>query len=174
MNKAGIFLIFIINIFFSNIATSSENIYFIDMTFIMNNSLAGKSIIKQLDKKQKTYTSTFKKTEIDLKKEETKLISQKNILAKKDFDVKVNLFTEKISLYRKKQQETLESFSKKKVEAQNNLTKQIIPILADYSKEKSISLILPKQSIIIGKSELDLTNEIILILDKEIKTVELK
>ena len=35
-----------------NTAYSNEKIFYIDMDFIMNNSLAGKSIMKQMDKKK--------------------------------------------------------------------------------------------------------------------------
>ena len=44
-----------------------------------------------------------------------------------------------------------------------------------FNREKnSISFILPKQNIIIGKSELDLTKIIIEILNKETQTIKLK
>ena len=74
MRKIFKYLTIVISIFFSNIAISSETIYYIDMDFIMNNSLAGKSIIKQLEEKNKANTDIFKKTETDLQKEETNII----------------------------------------------------------------------------------------------------
>ena len=77
------YLIIIFYILFNNVALSQENIYYVDMDSIMNNSLAGKSIIKQLEKENKSFSNSFKKTEENLKKDETKLISQKNILEKK-------------------------------------------------------------------------------------------
>ena len=48
-----------------------------------------------------------------------------------------------------------------------------MPILVDYSSDNSISFILPKQSIIIGKSEFDITKNIIEVLDKKIKSIKL-
>jgi len=174
MNKTiKVFFVFV-SIFFSNIALSSDNIYYIDMNFIMNNSLAGKSIIKQLGVQNKSYSELFKKTEIDLKKEETKIISQKNILDKQKFDEKVDLFNKKVSQYTTKRNDTLKNLTKKKNEAQKNLVKKLTPILSDYSQKNSISFILPKQNIIIGKSELDLTKIIIEILNKETQTIKLK
>ena len=107
------FIIFV-TIFLSSVASTSENIYYIDMDFIMNNSLAGKSIIKQLKKKEKSYTEKFKKTEIRLKEEETKLISQKNILNKDEFDEKVNLFNQKVSTYANERKSNIENLSQQK------------------------------------------------------------
>ena len=74
MRKTLKYLIFISSFFFSNIALSNNNIYYIDMNFIMNNSLAGKSIINQLDIKNKSNFDSFKKEETELKSEEKKLI----------------------------------------------------------------------------------------------------
>jgi Skp family chaperone for outer membrane proteins len=140
----------------------------------MNNSMAGKSIINQLDKKNKSYSDSFKKEETDLKNEETKLLSQKNILDKNEFQEKVSLFSEKVSTYNKKRNKTLNDVVKQKNKAQQALTKKLTPILASYAKDNSISFILSKQDIVIGKTELDLTSVIIEILNKEIKTVEIK
>ena len=167
------YLIIIFYIFFTNVALSQENIYYIDMDSIMNNSLAGKSIIKQLEKENKSFSNSFKKTEENLKKDETKLISQKNILEKKEFDEKVILFQKKVTEYRNERQTILNNFSSKKNNAQKVLIEKLIPILAEYSESNSISMILPKQNIIIGKSNLDLTKTVINILNEKVKSIKL-
>ena len=174
MRKTLKYLIFISSFFFSNIALSNNNIYYIDMNFIMNNSLAGKSIVNQLDIKKKSNFDSFKKEEKNLKNEETKLLSQKNILDKNEFKEKVILFKEKVSKYNKKRNKILNDLTNQKNDAQQALTKKLTPILANYAKDNSISFILSKQDIIIGKTELDLTNVIIEILNKEVKTVKIK
>jgi Skp family chaperone for outer membrane proteins len=174
MRKIFKYLTIVISIFFSNIAISSETIYYIDMDFIMNNSLAGKSIIKQLEEKNKANTDIFKKTETDLQKEETNIISQKSILDKKEFEEKVIKFNKKVSKYRDKRNVTINDYSKKRNIAQIELIKKLSPILGEYSKKNSISFILSKKNIIIGKTELDLTKIIIEILDKKIKTIKIK
>ena len=65
-------------------------------------------------------------------------------------------------------------FNKLKVENTNNLLKQINPILTKYSKENEISIILQKKDLIIGKTELDITDEIIKIINVEIKEFKIK
>ena len=47
------------------------------------------------------------------------------------------------------------------------------PILAKYADENSISIILKKNNIVIGKTELDVTEEILKIVNKDIKTFKL-
>ena len=51
------------------------------MEFLMEKSLAGKSIKKQLDDLRKKDINSFKKTENKLKENEQKLIAQKNVLS---------------------------------------------------------------------------------------------
>ena len=54
------------------------------------------------------------------------------------------------------------------------ILKNINDILAEYSTKNSISMIIEKKNIIIGKSDLNVTNEILDLLNKKITTVELK
>ena len=60
------------------------------------------------------------------------------------------------------------------MDAKNELVKVATKILAGYSAKNEISLVLNKESIILGKKTIDITNEILELLDKEIKTIKLK
>ena len=44
---------------------------------------------------------------------------------------------------------------------------------AEYSEKNSISMVLQKQNVIIGKKELDITKDIILILNEKIKKIDI-
>lgn len=168
------YFLFFVALLYSNLSYSNDKIYYLDMDFLINNSLAGKSIINQLEKKNKLNVDSFKNEEEKLKNEEAKIISQKSILSKEEFEKKVNLFNKKISDYRENRKNKITDLSNKKIEAQKVLVKALTPILAEYSKNNSISYIIPKQNIIIGKSELDLTKTILEILDSKVKNIELK
>ena len=54
------YIFLILTLFYCNISLSTEKIFFIDMDFIMNNSLAGKSIIDQLNKQKKKMLKLLK------------------------------------------------------------------------------------------------------------------
>ena len=168
------YFIFFFAIFSTNIALSNNEIYYVDLDYLLNNSLAGKSITKQLNQKKILNTKKFKKIASDLKDEETKLVSQKNILNKDDFKKKVDLFSKKVSTYQANREKAFNDFSNKKNGAQKFFINSLMPILSEFSKENSISYILPKQTIIIGKTELDLTKKILAIVDSKIKTIKLK
>ena len=62
---------------------------------------------------------------------------------------------------------------KKRLEATAKILDILNPILSDYSSKNSISLIIQKKNIVIGKTELDITSQILKILNTKIKTVKL-
>ena len=59
--KTSIYLTTAFILFYTNIALSNNNIYYLDIDYLMNNSLAGKSIIKKLDEKTKFNKKKFLK-----------------------------------------------------------------------------------------------------------------
>ena len=165
---------FIIFIFFYSSSSYSESlIVFLDMDKIMLQSKAGKSITVELEKLHKNNITTFKQKEEELKNKETLIVSQKNVLSNEEFEKKINSLREEANEYRIKRRDLINSLTEKRVEAQNKLIKTLNPILADYSKKNSISMIIQKKNIIIGKSELEITDDILEILDKSLKTIDL-
>ena len=159
---------------YSNMALSNNNIYFIDFDFVMNNSLAGKSIIKELDKINKSSQNEFKKIEKNLIDEEKKIISKKNILSEQEYLKEAELFKKKVDDYNLSRNKKINDISKMKNNSQKKLIETLTPILTEYAQKNSISYIIPKQSIIVGKSELDLTKTIIEILNSKIKKIKLQ
>ena len=137
----------------------------------MNQSIAGKSLNNQLDKIHKTNLGEFKKNEEDLKKEEVLILSQKNVLSEEDYKNKVNLFKEKLNSYKKNRQEKIDSVTKKRMNSTANLLKEINPILSDYSKKNGISIIFRKQDIVLARTDLDITKQIIEAIDLKIKKI---
>ena len=81
--KICIYLTTAFILFYTNIALSNNNIYYLDIDYLMNNSLAGKSIIKKLDEKTKFNKKKFEEIEKNLQTEERNIISKKNILSEK-------------------------------------------------------------------------------------------
>ena len=86
----------------------------------------------------------------------------------------MQLFKKKVEDYKLSRNKTINQISKMKNDAQRTLIKSLTPILTDYAKENSISYILPKKNIIIGKKELDITNSILKILNSKIKNIKLQ
>jgi outer membrane protein len=155
-------------------AMADQKIVFVDMDRLVSVSKPGSSIFKQLKDINNKNLNFLKNEEKKFKEQEKKLIAQKNIITEDDFTNKVEKLKSEINGYNLDRKKMIEEFNKLKVENTNNLLKQINPILTKYSKENEISIILQKKDLIIGKTELDITDEIIKIINVEIKEFKIK
>ena len=68
----------------------------------------------------------------------------------------------------------LDNINMLKVDNTNKLLMLINPILVKFSEDNAISFILQKKNLVIGKSELDITDRIIKIVNTEIKEFKIK
>jgi len=153
---------------------SEQKIVFVDMDRLISFSKPGSSILNQLKDISNKNLNFLKKEKNKFKEKEKKLIAQKNIISEADFKNKVDELELEINKYNQNRKKMIEKFNKLKVENTNNLLKLINPILTRYSTQNEISIILQKKDLIIGKTELDITNEIIEAINNEIKEFKIK
>ena len=167
-------LLLIFFIFFSKISLSHEKtIVYIDLNKIMNNSIAGKSITSQLENNHKKNILKFKNIEEELKKEEAEIISQKNIITKEEFEKKIIDLRDKANKFRKERNDNINNLNNQRLEATSKMITLVRPILSEFSDKNSISLIIDKKNIIIGKTLLDITDDILKIIDEKIGKIQL-
>ena len=144
------------------------------MDKVISTSKSGISILKQLNDLKNKNSKFLKEEEKKFKEKEVKLISQKNILSKTDFKNKVDELKSEITNYNTNRNKMIEDFNKLKVDNTNNLLRLINPILIDFSNDKEISIILQKKDLVVAKTELDITDEIIKIINTEVKEFKIK
>jgi Skp family chaperone for outer membrane proteins len=166
--------ILVIFLFFTNQAFSEQKIAFIDMDKIVSTSKSGSSILKQLTDLNNKNSKFLKNEEKKFKEKETKLISQKNILSEIDFKNKVDELKSEIKNYNQNRNKMIKDFNKLKIDNTNNLLKLINPILVKFSNDKEISIILQKKDLVVAKTELDITDEVIKIVNLEVKEFKIK
>ena len=152
---------------------SSEKIVYLDVEKIMQQSIAGKSIIDQLKKKREESISKFKKKEKNIIDKEKKLISQKNVLSKEEFESKIIELRKDISNYQKDRNKTLNEIGKSRIKATTKLITKLTPILEEYSKKNSIRIIVQKKNIVMGKKEDDITKDILELVNQKVKNIKL-
>ena len=166
--------ILVIFLFFTNQAFSEQKIAFIDMDKIISTSKPGSSILKQLTDLNNKNLNFLKNEEKKFKEKETKLISQKNIISETDFKNKVNELKSEIKNYNQYRNKMLADFNKLKIDNTNNLLKLINPILIRFSNEKEIAIIFQKKDLVVAKTQLDITDEVIKIINSEVKEFKIK
>ena len=172
--KTLLLSVLIIFSFLTNPVISEQKIAFINMNKVISTSNSGSSILKQLTELTNKNSKFLKNEENKFKQEETKLISQKNIISDADFKKKVDELKSKIEDYNKNRDKMIKDFNKLKIDNTNKLLKLINPILLKFSNDNEISIILQKKNLVIGKTELDITEEVIKIVDIEVKEFKIK
>ena len=159
---------------FSSIVKSEQTTVYIDMNYVIQNSLAGKSITNKLNNLNTINLKDFTQIEKKLKINKDKIVSQKNVIDKIEYDKLVLKIKDEIKEYKKLRQLKNNEIDKKKNNAVAELLENINQILAIYSDEKNIALIIDKRNIIIGKKKLEITSEILELINDKVKNINLK
>ena len=154
-----------------NISLSADKIAFVDIDFIINSSELGKKLNKNLNEIIKKEDDRLKKKEKDLKSKEDKILNQKNVLSEDELNKLLAEFRKEISNFRKERISINNKFRDQKLKETNSLVSSLNNILANYAEKNSISLIIQKKNIVIGKSELDITKDVLDIFNSEVKSI---
>ena len=150
---------------------SYSQIVYIDINKVLNESTAGKQAIKSLESEINSKNKIFTDTEKKLLNEEKKIIAKKNILSEKDYNNEVIKFRKKLNDYKTSKNNELSKLNEKKNLLQNKFMKQINPIIADYASSNNISIVIRKEQMIIGKTELDISDNILKLVNQKIKKI---
>ena len=160
------YIVFII--FFVLIPNAYSEIYFIDLDKIINQSDIGKIVNRNILEENEKSDLKFKEIRDNLKKKEDELIKQKNILNEQEFEKKLNILKKEVNDFNLSNKNRLENQRKNLVAYKTKLLKSIEPILIEYMKENNINYILQKKNILIGRNDLNKTNEIIKIVNQKV------
>ena len=171
INSTLLVFIFLL-IFIQKSVAEDLNIVFVDMDRIIATSNAGKKAQSSIDKFAKKENQKFDSIESDLKKKEQEILKQKNIISKEELDKKVKSFRTELSKLRKEKIEFNRSIIKINQEATNKMVNEINKILTQYASDNSVSLIIQKKNIIIGKTELDITPQILKEFNSKVKSID--
>ena len=155
-------------------ASAEQKIAYLDMKFVLNNSKAGKAAQDFLQKSFKEKQKKFLDEENALKKKENDLLAQKTILTKKEYQKKFDDLRKKVIDYQSQRRTTLEKITSQRVVARQKLLEKLDPILQSYIKENNISIVLDKKNIVMGNTDLDITNIIAAKLNKELPSLNIK
>ena len=166
--KNILFAIFLFLLSFSY-AQSQEKTVFLDLNYILSNSIKGKKILNDLDKINKKNLEYLKKKETSFKKEENEIRKKKNVTSEEEFTKIVKEFNKKFSDFNLEKKELSDEFLNKRKAKLDEFFKSLDTILIDYMKNNSIEIILNKKDIIIANSNNDITKNILDLANKKIK-----
>ena len=169
------FKIIILALLFCNVfnITSAKEIHFIDMRKVLNESNAGKAAQDFLKKKFENENKKFEKEGADIKKEESDLIAKKKIISPEEYKKNLTALRQKSINYQNNRRKASNEWVKKKNEARAKLLEALNPIMQKYMKENNVEIIVDKKYILLANSDFEITDKILKILDKELKSINL-
>ena len=162
------FLLIFVLFFFQNNAFS-KNIVYLDIQYIIDNSDLGifyKSKINKLTDNNKENLK-IKKNEIKLKEEE--INNQKNLLSKEEIEKKIVSLNKLVKNYHIEQNKINKLVIDEKKIYTSKILKLLNPLLTNYVEKNKITLVVDKKNILIGIKSLDVTSDILQILNDETK-----
>ena len=168
---------FIVVTFFLLICThtfAEQKIVILDITFVLNNSKAGKGAQDFLKKSFTDNAKKFSDLEKKLKKEESDLLAKKTILKKEEYTKKSDELRKKVIDYQSQRRAALDKIATQRRESRETLLKKIEPLVDTYIKENKISLIVDKKYTLGGNPENEITEIIVEKLNKELPSLNLK
>ena len=146
---------------------SNSEIVYIDINFILTNSKIGKSLNNHIAKIQKENSEKYKNIELDLIEKEKLLLAQQNIIEKNEFENKIKILSNEINEFRSKKKKSNQLLNQNKIKHTREILNLLNPIITNYVDINSISLVIPKKNIVVGKKNLDITDEIIKLLNEK-------
>ena len=151
----------------------ADNVYYLDFKLILNESTAGKKAQDFLKNKLESGIKSIKNKEKKIQDEEKEIIQQKKILSPENYKEKVSKLRAKVSSLQKERNSLLETISKQRAKARNELLRNLNPIIKEYMNEKKIRMVINKKSLLLADENLDITKEILNRLNKKLKSINL-
>tara|TARA_B100000900_G_scaffold375349_1_gene357293 strand:- start:90 stop:608 length:519 start_codon:yes stop_codon:yes gene_type:complete len=163
-----IFFIFL----FIGLSNANENIRFIDINYIVNNSEAGKALNKIVENKSKKISAELNDMGKKIENKKEKIISQKNILKKDEYEKLVKDYDEEVKKYNIIRKKKNEDFNEFRINSQKKIIETLNPIITSYLKKQSVQILLQKEQIIFADKKLDITEEILKVFNNKHKKIK--
>ena len=104
--------------------------------------------------------------------ERNKLIEQQSVIAPEAFEIKAKDYEKKLQNYQSEKQNKLRKLEGILQNARNEILEKVKPILEDLSKELGVTVILEKNSVLLSATNMDITDEVIKKLNKELPKIK--
>ena len=169
--------IFFILIFLSlsiNVLKADDKVFYIDIDYILKNTLAGKELLNTLKNEEEIKINKFKSNDDSFKNEEKQILAKKNLVSEKEMNKEMKALQIKFQKYKKDKQKEIEDFKIKRNKNIVNFLNLINPIIEKYMSDNSIYMLIDKKNVFIANKEYDITNNLIELIDNQIKNIELK
>ena len=168
-NLHRLILVIIISLSFINSSVSDDNIGFVNVDYLIQNSNIGKKLLSEINNKDKKNIENLKKKNKVLKELESSIKAKKNVISNEAYINEVNDFKKKFDQFSKEKNQIVKEFNDFKKNEFENIFKKISPIINNYMEQNSVKILFDSKNIFIGSKELNFTEDVLKEINKELK-----
>ena len=161
------FIIFIIFFVFPT-NLSAINISTINIAYILEKSISYNNFLIELDKKKLELQNTLELKEQDLTKLKQEIDNSKLIINEDELNLMINNYNDQFKILDQEVKKINLFFSKNIEVNKNIIIKQIISYIEDISIKSNIDIILTEDQYFMSSKKIDISNQIINLLNDDI------
>ena len=168
------FFIVVILLLSINNLKAEDKVAYLDIDYILTNTLAGKSLLKSLKQNEEIEIGKFKSSDEKFRNDEKKILAKKNLISNEELKNELKLLQTKFQDYKEKKNKEIKSLKKKRNINIINFVNLINPIIEKYMTDNSIYMLIDKKNVFIANNNYDITKKLIELIDNQIKTIEIE
>lgn len=151
----------------------STSVGVLDLNKVLVESKAAKKAAEEIDEIAKNIELQIKETDQKMIDEQNKLIEAQSIMAPEAFEEKRKDYENSVNEYNVERQQRLLSIDELINDSRAIILESLKPILEEISNEKGITVLLEKGNILLNADNMDITDEVIKRLNKELPNIEI-
>ena len=153
-------------------ATPEARIAIVDYQLIQKNSTAMVDIQSQIEKRRLVYQDEISGQEKELRATDQELVRQRSVLTAEAFALKRREFEAKVAQVQRQVQDRKRELDQAFEYGMNQVQLLINDIIVELSKQKGFNLVLSRQQIVFAENSLNISDDIIEILNDRLPLVE--
>lgn len=165
--KKKLIIFFVFFHFFSS--NTYSDIVYLDVQFILDNSNIGNYYKKKLKIDNDKIKSEIDTEGAIIKKKEEEINNKKNLLKKSEIEKEIKNLNKLLIDYQSKRNKFNNKINNEKKNYSSKILKILNPLLTKYVESNNISLVIEKKNVLVGVKTLDITKNILKILNEEVK-----
>jgi outer membrane protein len=169
-----IFFLTVIILLSINNLKAEDKVAYLDIDFILTNTIAGKLLLENLKKQEEIKINKFKIDDEKFRNNEKKILAKKNLVSVEEIKKEMNELQIEYQKYNNDKKKEIDSLKKKRNTNIINFINSINPIIEKYMTDNSIYILMDKKNIFIAKNDYDITQKLIKLIDNQIKTFEIR
>mgnify|MGYP001258767161 CR=1 FL=1 len=145
----------------------------LDLNKVLSESKAAVKAAEEIEEIAKKIEIEIQDSDQEIIDEQNKLIEAQSIMAPEAFEIKRKEYENKVQNYNINRQEKLISIDRMVEKSRNIILDNLRPILEDLSEKKGITILLEKGTILLNAENMDITSDVIKILNKELPKIDI-